>query len=165
MRKTDISQLEAFNARLAAAPDLVPALMKTLVLGEGVYAVRRAKWLCKNLKPDAVNTGNYRNNWHSGTEPIRNGSTYKIDVYNNTDYASFIEHGFRSHFVPGEWRGNSFVYIKGAKTGMYVGPYKGFVRGRHILSRAIEETKATQEARLARKQREMLAKIMGPEKR
>lgn len=80
------------------------------------------------------------------------GTSYKIDVYNNLDYAKHLEYGFRSHFVPGYWEGHTFVYQPGFPGGMYVGPYNGFVRGHFTLMRAIRRTKQTQDARLQRKQ-------------
>ncbi len=165
----DYKQLVAWRKNLAALRDEAPQIMAELVIGEGVYAVKQAKSICKAEK--IVNTGNYRNNFHAGdramiydgTEPHdgaapkRSGSNYRIDVYNNADYAKHLEHGFRSHFVPGYWAGRTFVYVKGYRPkdgepgGMYVGPRGGYVKGKFVFLRAIRRTKQTQNARLSRK--------------
>ncbi|GAC41901.1 HK97 gp10 family phage protein [Paenibacillus popilliae] len=171
----NLTQLEQFRNNLLAMRDDVPAIMEELVVGEGVYAVKQAKQIAKNDNPDIVNTGNYRSSFHCGSKalalghsssahdgsrPEVNGKTYRIDVYNNSDYAKHLEYGFRSHWVPGKWQGRTFVYIKGYRPvpgdsndpgGMYVGPKDGFVRGRFVLRRALRRTKATQHARLERK--------------
>ena len=70
----------------------------------------------------------------------------------NNGYAKPLEYGFRSHFVPGHWEGNSFKYQRNDPDGgMYVGPAGGYVRGHFTLRRAIRRTKTTQAARLNRK--------------
>ena len=107
---------------------------------------------------------------HDGSRPKRYGKKLQIDVYNNIKYASELEHGFRSHFVPGEWEGETFVYKEfkpGADDnpdgGMYVGPKGGFVKGHWVMKRAIRNTKATQDARLKRKIENILTDRLGPE--
>lgn len=159
----DNRQMEQFQRKLEALRDSVPKLMNRLVVGEGVYAVGQARKICK--AEGIVNNGTYRMNFHAGTRalahggeaahdgspPRRSGLSYKIDVYNNLDYAKHLEYGFRSHFVPGYWAGNTFVYQPGFPGGMYVGPKNGFVQGRFTLLRAVRRTKATQDARLKRK--------------
>lgn len=82
--------------------------MVSLAVGEGRYARDQARKICK--EENIVNTGDYRRNFKSGTKAIRAGNSYKIDVFNNLDYAKPLEYGFRSHFVPGHWEGNSFKY-------------------------------------------------------
>ena len=166
------NDLVAYRDKLLTFREHTPNIAAELIIGEGVYAVGQAKKIAKNDNPDIVNTGAYRNNFHAGnkalshsnnkdhdgSKPQRSGKTYRIDVYNNIDYAKHIEHGFRSHWVPGRWEGHTFVYIKGYKPtepddpgGMYVGPKDGYVKGRYVLARAIKRTKTTQKARLSRK--------------
>lgn len=160
-----------FQKKLEALRDDIPEIMEELVVGEGSYAVKQAKLICKNDIPDVINTGDYRNNFHTGdkalsftgnephdgSRPKRKGKWYKIDVYNNLDYAKPLEYGFRSHFVPGHWAGKTFVYNRNdPKGGMYVGEHGGYVRGRFVLKRAIKNTKDTQEARLKRKQEQII---------
>lgn len=146
----DNSELMAFQAQLQALENDIPEIMDQLAVGEGRYARDQARKICK--EEGIVNTGNYRRNFKSGTKAIRAGRSYKIDVFNNLDYAKPLEYGFRSHFVPGHWEGSSFVYAKNdPEGGMYVGPPGGYVRGHFTLLRAVKRTKQNQAARLNRK--------------
>ena len=146
----DNSELVAFQAQLQALENDIPGIMDQLAVGEGRYARDQARKICK--EESIVNTGNYRRNFKSGTKAIRAGRSYKIDVFNNLDYAKPLEYGFRSHFVPGHWEGSSFVYQRNdPEGGMFVGPPGGFVRGHFTLLRAVKRTKTTQAARLNRK--------------
>lgn len=146
----DNSDLVAFQAQLQALENDIPEIMDQLAVGEGRYARDQARKICK--EEGIVNTGDYRRNFKSGTKAIRAGRSYKIDVFNNLDYAKPLEYGFRSHFVPGHWEGSSFVYQRNdPEGGMFVGPPGGFVRGHFTLLRAVKRTKTTQAARLNRK--------------
>lgn len=173
----DNHELIAFQQQLEALKKEVPDIMEQLIIGEGVYAVRQAKLICKNDSPDIVNNGDYRNNFHAGSKamahssnkehdgsrPQLSGKRYRIDVYNNLDYAKHLEHGFRSHFVPGHWDGKTFVYQPNdPEGGMYVGPYNSYVRGHFTLRRAIRRTKDTQDARLSRKTLKILRERLTP---
>lgn len=104
----DNSELLAFQNQIQALKDDIPEIMDSLAVGEGRYARDQARKICK--EENIVNTGDYRRNFKSGTKAIRAGNSYKIDVFNNLDYAKPLEYGFRSHFVPGHWEGNSFKY-------------------------------------------------------
>lgn len=146
----DNSELVAFQNQLQALENDIPEIMDQLAVGEGRYARDQARKICK--EEGIVNTGDYRRNFKSGTKAIRAGRAYKIDVFNNLDYAKPLEYGFRSHFVPGHREGSSFVYQKNdPEGGMFVGPPGGFVRGHFTLLRAVKRTKTTQAARLNRK--------------
>jgi hypothetical protein len=153
--------LSDFGRQLAAMEKAAPAFMDKVVVEEGQYARDWAVKLArqkrypvgssKEGKLNLHNTGTYINNFHSGDTAIRSGDYYKIDVFNNVDYAEHIEYGFRSHWVPGYFAGKTFVYQKGFPGGMYVGPKNGFVKGSFIIRTAVEYTKQTQDARLERK--------------
>ena len=146
----DNSELVALQNQLQALENDIPEIMDQLAVGEGRYARDQARKICK--EEGIVNTGDYRRNFKSGTKAIRAGRAYKIDVFNNLDYAKPLEYGFRSHFVPGHWEGSSFVYQKNdPEGGMFVGSPGGFVRGHFTLLRAVKRTKTTQAARLNRK--------------
>lgn len=160
----DFSEISEMRKRMEALADDMPKIMEQLVIGEGVYAVTQARRICK--EEGIVNNGTYRMNFHTGNRASapsisaeaydgkrirQKGSNYFIDVYNNLDYAQHLEHGFRSHFVPGYWQGHTFVYQPGFPGGMYVGPYNGFVPGHFVLRRAIRRTKLTSDARIQRK--------------
>ncbi len=142
----DNSELVAFAAAIQALKDDVPDILDSLAVGEGMYARDQARKICK--QDGIVNTGAYRLNFKCGKKAIRHGKAYKIDVFNNLDYAKHLEYGFRGHFVPGHWDGSSFVYQpKDPEGGMYV----KFNPGHFVLRRAIKRTKTTQAARLDRK--------------
>lgn len=183
-------ELEAFQKRMDALRDDIPEIMEELIIGEGVFAVGEARNICGDDKPDIIDTGNYRNSFHAGdkslrfkkkeehdgSKPKKSGEWYKIDVYNNADYANHLENGFRSHFVPGYWEGKGksrrFVYVedyrelesrleKNEPRGMYVGKPGGYVRGRFTLQRAIKRTKQTQEVRLKIKMEKIFDERLG----
>lgn len=141
-----MNELEKYIAGLEKLKEDMPKLMNALVVGEGVNIVDEAKRICTQEK--IVNTGNYRNQWECSKKALRNGDRYYVRVFNNCDYATHLEYGFRAHFVPGEWMGNSFKYIRGYKKGMYVGKKNGVVPGHYTLHRAMSRTFATQAARI-----------------
>lgn len=146
----DNSELLAFQAKLQALKDDIPEIMDSLAVDEGRYARDQARKICKEEK--IVNTGDYQRNFKSGTKAIRAGNSYKIDIYNNVNYAKHLEYGFRNHFVPGHWEGESFVYQKNDPAGgMYVSDDGGYVKGHFTLRRAVKCTKITQAQRLKRK--------------
>lgn len=146
------NELAQWKAQLEALKNDVPAIMDEIAVGEGVYAVKQARLICKNDSPDIVNTGDYRRNWKSDKKAKRSGRNYIVRFYNPLDYAGHLEHGFRSHFVPGHWDGNTFVHNRDdPEGGMFVGPKGGYVRGHFTLRRAAKRTKDTQQARVTRK--------------
>ena len=132
-----------------------PAFFDNLVVTVGQRAAGKAKEICRaehisrsNLTVNgrkAHSSGQYAAAFHSGTKAIRHGNAYKIDVFNNLDYAKHLEYGFRVHWVPGYWIGNSFIYQPGFPGGMYAGAKKygknGFVPGHLVLTRACQEEK------------------------
>lgn len=144
--------LALFTAQLQALKDDIPEIMDTIAVGEGVYAVKQARLICKNDSPDIVNTGDYRRNWKSDRRARRSGKKHIVRFYNPLDYAGHLEHGFRSHFVPGHWEGFTFVYNRDdPEGGMFVGPKGGYVRGHFTMKRAAKRTLDTQQARVTRK--------------
>ncbi|WP_144882713.1 HK97 gp10 family phage protein, partial [Paenibacillus sp. IHBB 10380] len=46
-------------------------------------------------KRTPVDSGELRRNWRVG-RVIRQGSSYVVEIYNNTEYASFVEYGHRN---------------------------------------------------------------------
>lgn len=110
----------------------------------------------RNRRCIIINTGDYRRNFNSSSKAIRIGTAYKIDVFNNLDYAKPLEYGFRGHFVPGHWDGKSFVYQpKDPQGGMFV---HSLIPGHYTLERAVNATKRTQNARLQRRFEQELKK-------
>lgn len=154
----DINELKRLRDNMQGMIDDMDQIMQQLTVGEGNYAVKQAKLICKEDSPDIVNSGDYRRNWHSSETATQTGRTFRVEVFNNLNYAKHLEYGFRSHFVPGHWEGNSFVYNPDdPEGGMYVGPFKGYVRGKFTLKRAMRRTELTQDARVKRKIDRILA--------
>lgn len=147
------NELVQYIENLKALRDTgLPDIMSEIAVGEGVFAVGEARKICKNDVPDIVNNGDYRRNWKSDKTAKRSGKRYIVRFYNPLDYAGHLEYGFRSHFVPGHWEGNTFVHNRDdPEGGMFVGPKGGYVRGRFVLLRAVKRTKDTQYARVNRK--------------
>lgn len=116
--------------------------------------------LAKTKRRTPSNTGNLRRNWKVG-KVIREKESYYIEIFNNTEYASFVENGFRSHFVPGHWEGNVFVYNKNERTGMYVGSKGGWVEGKFMLKISIKEVENQMQNIIDKKSYELFIKLMG----
>ena len=144
--------LANFGKALVALQADIPEIMDKLVVGEGRFARDQARKIC--TEENIINTGNYRRNFNSSSKAIRIGTAYKIDVFNNLDYAKPLEYGFRGHFVPGKYL--SGPYREKIPDGMYV----KFKPGRYTLERAIEETKRTQESRIERKLNKEIKKYL-----
>lgn len=146
------NELVAYIGKLQAMKDEVPDIMGQIAVGEGEYAVKQARLICTTDRPDIVNNGDYRRNWKSDKMAKRSGRNYTVRFYNPLDYASHLEYGFRSHFVPGHWEGHTFVYNPDdPEGGMFVGPYGGYVRGHYTMQRAVKDTKKNQNQRIQRK--------------
>lgn len=113
----------------------------------------------KNKTP--INTGLLRGNWEIGSI-TKKGDLYEIEVFNNIEYAEFIENGFMSHWVPGKWIGNEFVYDKNErKSGMFVGKPGTYVEGKFMLKLSEQELESEMERFLQRKQEEFFRKWLG----
>lgn len=131
----DFSELKKLQKQINDAADgrIIEDFMKNLLEDIGNLAIRKTK------RRTPSNTGNLRRNWKA-TSVKKVGSFYIIDIYNNVEYASFVENGFRAHWVPGRWEGNVFVYDREAKEGMYVGKGSGgWVEGKFMLKISIKE--------------------------
>lgn len=150
------NELVQWIGGLEALKDDVPEIMSQIAVGEGKYAADQARKICKTdlsepsrKKVGIVNTGDYRRNWKSDTTAKRSGKKFIVRVYNALEYASHLEYGFRSHFVPGE-------HLAGPirskfPDGFYVGEPGSYVRGHFTMKRAVKRTKDTQQARVTRK--------------
>lgn len=144
--------LANFGKALVALQADLPEIMDQLAVGEGRFARDQARKIC--TEENIINTGDYRRNFKSSSKAIRTGTAYKIDVFNNLNYAKPLEYGFRGHFVPGKYL--SGPYREKFPDGMYV----KFKPGRYTLERAIEETKRTQESRIERKLNKEIKKYL-----
>lgn len=132
--KFDFSELKQLANSFNKALDerVIDRFLRDFLLEMAFRAERKIK------KRTPVNTGNLKRNWRVG-EVERHGNTLVVEIINNTDYASFVEYGFRAHWVPGYWKGKQFVYDPNAKSGMYVGPKDGWVPGRFMATISMQE--------------------------
>ena len=150
------NELVQWIGGLEALKDDIPEIMSQIAVGEGQYAVRQARQICtddpsepKHQKTGVVNTGEYRRNWKSDKTAKRSGKRYTVRFFNGLDYASHLEYGFRSHYVPGD-------HLSGPlrskfPDGFYIGTPGGYVRGHFTMKRAVKRTLKNQDARVKRK--------------
>lgn len=170
------SEFRALLDRLNKAVEDAPDALKAISRNEGAYAVTAARRIVKeepsNRKSGGVglvNTGDYRRRWQAGdadtgaADATVTGSFVSIDVFNNVSYASELEHGFRRHFVPGVWEGNTFHYIPGYKPpkGEPGGMMVGTKPAHNVLSRALDQTEKTMQPRIEAKLDEFIDRALG----
>lgn len=117
----------------------------------------RAESKIKRRTP--VNTGDLRRKWTVGRVE-RHGNSYVVEIFNPLEYASFVENGFRSHWVPGEWVNNQFKYILGHNKGMQVGEKNGWVEGRFMMRISMKEIEREFPIYLERRSAELLNNIV-----
>lgn len=132
---------------------VVERFIKDFLLDMAYKAQRKIKF----LTPE--NTGDLRNKWTVGRVE-RHGSSYVVEIFNPLEYASFIENGFRAHWVPGEWVSNQFKYIPGHNKGMQVGEKNGWVEGRFMMHTSIKEIERELPRYLERRSAELLNNIV-----
>ena len=155
----DYKGLVAFRGMIQSLINDMPAIMDQLAVGEGTFAVQQAVNICQEKKVD--NTSFYKEGFKAAKHATKSGTRYRVPFYNNVAYAKHIEYGFRSHFVPGHWEGNTFVYNKkDPEGGMYVGPKGGYVPGKFVFRTALQRVEDTKDARLKRKLDDILEKYM-----
>lgn len=98
--EVDTSGLEEFAAQIAKLADK-DAFMEACVKELG------ARLWAKVDHRTPVMTGQLRRGWNIDANVKKVGSTYTIELSNDTDYASYVENGHRtangSGFVPGQF--------------------------------------------------------------
>ena len=146
----EFGQLVRFADNLRRAEQGMPELKRQIIVGEGVYAVRQAKQICKD--EEIIDTGNYRNNFHTDPNPVITPSSARIDVHNGADYASHLEYG---HLVVSRGGGSLHARRRAAMEG------GKFVRGKYVLTRAMQRTKDTQAVRISRKLQAYINRVFG----
>lgn len=153
--KVDFRQLKRFADRFEkmANEELVEQFIREALLEIG------KKLIAKTKRKTPVNTGLLRNSWQIGNIE-RQGDEYVVEVYTDLEYASFVENGFRAHWVPGEWKGKQFVYDPDAKTGMQVGKKGAWVPGKFMMTISKNEIEREMPRYIQRKQLELLKRII-----
>ena len=153
--KFDFSEFEKLAKTFKKALDdrVIERFMREFLLEMALRAERKIK------KRTPENTGHLRRNWQVG-KVERHGNALVVEIFNPVEYASFVEYGFRSHWVPGYWKGKTFVYDPNAQTGMYVGPKDGWVPGRFMATISMREIEKELPRYLERRTMELLNNIM-----
>lgn len=153
--KFDFSEFQQLAKRFQKALDerVVNRFIQDFLLEMAFRAERKIK------KRTPVNLGHLRRNWQVGRVE-RRGNSYVVEIFNNVEYASFVEHGFRAHWVPGEWKGKQFQYIPGHDKGMQVGPKNGWVEGKFMMTISMKEIERELPKYLAKRQEELLVQIL-----
>lgn len=99
----------------------------------------RAERKIKKRTPVGVGTpapGNLRRNWTVG-KVMRQGDAYVVEIFNNTDYASFVEFGHRTGIDLTKW-----------------------VEGRFMMTTSMKEMEQELPRYLEKRQMELLKKLM-----
>lgn len=153
--KFDMKEFKQFADTLKKATDerVIERFIRDFVMEMAYRAERKIK------KRTPANSGELRRKWGVGRVK-RRGNSYIVEVFNNVEYASFVENGFRSHWVPGYWEGNTFVYDSSAKSGMQVGEKGGWVEGRFMMAISMKEIERELPKYLEKRQAQLLNDIM-----
>ncbi|MEG6521169.1 HK97 gp10 family phage protein [Desulfotomaculum sp. 1211_IL3151] len=152
----DFDEFKKLAKRFQKAVDdrVVDKLIRELLIELAYRAVAKIK-----LRTP-VNTGDLRRNWLVGRVE-RQGNSYFVEIFNNLPYASFIETGFYTHWLPEEGEGNIFKYISGAKTEMQAGSNGVWVEGRFMVKISMQEIARELPAYIERRQAQLLRDILG----
>lgn len=109
---------------------IVERFIREFLLEMAYRAERKIK------KRTPVDTGELRRNWTVG-EVQRRGNSYIVEIFNNTEYASFVEYGHRTGKNLTKW-----------------------VEGRFMMTISMKEIEQELPRFLQRKQMELLDQIM-----
>ena len=138
----DTRQLEKFAKQLAKAGADMNEVRREIIQKEAQSVVTRAKLIC--TKEKIVDTGYFRNNFHAQKAVVSDGNASCV-VGNNVEYASFVEYG---HLAVG--KGTAEMLQNRRRNAMNSGRY---VRGRYVLTKAMQDTLRTQKARIYKRLR------------
>ncbi|RXZ77252.1 HK97 gp10 family phage protein [Paenibacillaceae bacterium] len=157
--KFDFSEFKRMKKNLENADQHIEQFIRDFVHEMAMRAFRKIR------KRTPSSNGQLRRAWTVG-EVIKTGDSYTVEIFNNLEYASYIENGFRAHWIPGIWEGNTFRYIAGYKPpkgepgGMYVGPKDGWVEGKFMLAISMKEIERALPGYLQRRQNQLLEDIL-----
>lgn len=96
----DVSELEAFKNNLQGLQDQTDSIIIEALEEIVAREIRMVK------KGTPVDTGTLRNAWRI-TDIRKAGNSFEVSVYNNMDYADYVEFGHRTrdhkNWVPGKF--------------------------------------------------------------
>lgn len=124
--------LEKMAKRLKKSLDerVIERFMREFLLEMAYRAERKIK------KRTPVDSGELRRNWKVGTVQ-RHGDALVVEIYNNTEYSSFVEYGHRTGADLTKW-----------------------VEGRFMMTISMKEIERELPRYLERRQRELLEQII-----
>lgn len=135
--KYDISQLKEFRDNLEKLDK--DAFLKSCVNELSARLLRKVKKRTPvgiYPKGSGKTGGTLRRNWYVENHISVNGKEYKVDIYNNTHYAPYVEYGHRTR------------------------NHNGWVNGRFMLTESENELRLQADAILKRKLEKALKDIM-----
>lgn len=127
----DYSEFKNMAKRFNKALDerVIERWIREFLLEMAFRAERKIK------KRTPVDSGHLRRNWQVGNVE-RRGNTYVVEIFNNTEYASFVEYGHRTS------------------------NHKGWVEGRFMATISMQEIERQLPKFLEKKQVELLEQIL-----
>lgn len=129
----DFSEVEKMAKTFKKALDekVIDRFMQDFLLEMAHRAERKIK------KRTPVDSGELRRNWKVGRVE-RRGNAYAVEIFNNTDYSSFVEFGHRTGVDLTEW-----------------------VEGRFMLTISMKDIERELPRYLEKRQKELLEKLLG----
>lgn len=146
--KYDISQLKEFRDNLEKLD--VDAFLKSCVNELAARLLRKVKKRTPvGIYPAETGKvgGTLRRNWYVDNQVSVNGKEYKVDIYNNTHYAPYVEYGHRQQV-------GRFVPALGKRL------KRSWVNGRFMLTESENELRGQTDAILKRKLDRALKDLM-----
>lgn len=137
----DTRQLEKFAKQLAKAGADMNEVRREIIQKEAQSVVTRAKLIC--TKEKIVDTGYFRNNFHAQKAVVSDGNA-SCAVGNNVEYASYVEYG---HL---KVKRGSAPLLQRRREAM---DNERYVRGRYVLTRAMQDALRTQKNRIYKRLR------------
>src|SRR5690625_3260351 len=98
----DFKEFEKLRDRFRNAEKEIDQFMRDFLVEMGMRALRKIK------KRTPVDSGELRREWKVG-QVFNQGGSYIVEIYNNTDYASFVEFGHRSGADLTKWVEGRFM--------------------------------------------------------
>lgn len=138
----DTRQLQQFARQLERAGANMDNVRREIVQKEAQSVVTRAKLICK--KENIWDTGYFCTNFHAG-KAVVSGTDASCVVANNAEYASYIEYGHLK-----VKRGTPETLLRRRREAM---DNERYVRGRYVLTRAMQDTLRTQKSRILKRLR------------
>lgn len=102
--KFDFREFEKLAKSFKRAVDerVIERFIQDFLLEMAMRSLRRIR------KRTPVDTGELRRNWKVG-RVVKQGNSYVVEIYNNTDYASFVEFGHRYGVDLTKWKDGVFM--------------------------------------------------------